>query len=164
VASGSLYSKLHAGSSKTAIRFHGAQAAGCAPVAEAFLAGERQVRPVKAQSRAQSLAIGNPADGDNAISVALSSGGQIVSVPEQDLPAGVSLLGRSSGLLTESAGAVTTMAAEQLYQQGAFDRHSKIVLVITGDGLKGLDLVEDAASCKNMLEACPQAVLELVGS
>ena len=164
VASGSLYSKLHAGSSKTPIRFHGAQAAGCAPVAEAFKAGESQVRPVKAQSRAQSLAIGNPADGDNAISAALSSGGQIVSVPEQDLPAGVSLLGRSSGLLTESAGAVTTMAAEQLYQQGSFDRHSKIVLVITGDGLKGLDLVEDAASCKNTLEACPQAVLESVGS
>lgn len=166
LASGSLYSKLYAGASQigaSGVRFHGSQAAGCSPIARAFSEGAEHVNPVKAASRAHSLAIGTPADGENALKAARASGGQIVAVPEEDLPRGVSLLGKATGVLTESAGAVTALGGEALAEQGAFDSNSKVVLVITGDGLKGLDLVEDSCLASESVEASPEAVLQAAG-
>lgn len=162
LASGSLFSKLHSAAlawDREEIRFHGAQPSGCSPIFQSFTAEENEVKPVKAQSRAHSLAIGTPADGDNALRAARLSGGSIVEVPENDLPRGVALLGGASGVLTESAGAVTTLGAELLADQGAFSPQSRVVLVITGDGLKGLDLVEDSAPPGESVAAAPQAVL-----
>lgn len=165
LASGSLYSKLAAGAAQvgaSSIRFHGAQAAGCAPISQAFAAGVEVVQPVRPASRAHSLAIGTPADGDRALAVARASGGQIVAAPEEELPQGVALLGQTSGVLTESAGAVTTLGAQLLADQGTFAADARVVLVITGDGLKGLDLVEEAASAEASVEAKPDAVLDAV--
>jgi threonine synthase len=167
IASGSLYSKLVSGADQAdakGIRFHGAQAAGCAPVAKAYDDAEQHVQPVKPDSRAHSLAIGNPADGDTALKAAAASEGEIVAVPESSLPQGVSILGAASGLLTESAGAVTTLGADQLAAAGKFNQASRIVLVITGDGLKGMDLVEDSVLLSESLPTCADTVLEFVGS
>jgi len=167
-ASGSLYSKLYSAAQQThpnnTIRFHAGQAEGCSPIAQAWNNNLEHPEPVRPNSRAHSLAIGNPADGANAIRAARASGGQIVAVPETDLPQGVSLLGKHCGVLTESAGAVTTLAAQQLAYQGHFNCNSRIVLVVTGDGLKGLDLVQD--SCLTGLATCPanpDQVLERLG-
>ena len=166
-ASGSLYSKLAAAADQSrpghSIRFHAAQAEGCSPIAQAFISGEDHPRPVRPESRAHSLAIGNPADGANALRAARQSGGQIVSVPEEFLPQGVGLLGKHSGVLTESAGAVTTLGAEHLARKGAFDADSRVVLVITGDGLKGTDLVEDSVAKElKSVPADPHQVLSLL--
>ena len=148
LASGSLFSKLYSGAlqaSAAPVVFNGAQPQGCSPIADAFASSSDQVLPVKARSRAHSLAIGTPADGENALRAARRSGGRIVSVAEADLPRGVSLLGEACGVLTESAGAVTVLGAQLLADQGAFSSSDRVVLVVTGDGLKGLDLVEDVA-------------------
>ena len=72
-------------------RLVGAQAAGCAPVATAF-AEERRVMPVRPNSLASSIAIGNPADGDLAIATAAASGGGVYAVPEEEIGPNISLL------------------------------------------------------------------------
>jgi threonine synthase len=126
------------------VAFHGAQAAGCSPVATAFAAGSEDVRPVKPNTVAKSLAIGNPADGFYAIREARSSGGRIAAVPEEDVSEGIKLLASTEGIFTETAGGVTISALERLVREGAIDPGEETVALITGIGLKTLEAAPPA--------------------
>jgi threonine synthase len=121
--------------------FNGAQGAGCAPVAEAFSAGQDFCRPVRPAGIAKSLAIGNPADGPYALDLARRSGGSIDAVTDDEIRAGIRLLAETTGIFTETAGGVTTAVLAKLAERGDIDADERVVLVITGDGLKTLDAV-----------------------
>jgi threonine synthase len=118
---------------------HGAQAEGCSPVASAFQAGTDAVRPVKPNTVAKSLAIGNPADGFYAIKEVTSTGGLMEVVPEPDVVEGMKLLARTEGMFTETAGGVTVAALERLVRAGKIGRDEETVALITGIGLKTLE-------------------------
>jgi threonine synthase len=121
--------------------FCGAQAEGCSPVAAAFAAGEDFCRPVKPDTIAKSLAIGNPADGPYALDLARATGGAIESVSDDEIRAGVRLLAETTGIFTETAGGVTTAVLAKLAERGAIEPGERVVAYITGDGLKTLDCV-----------------------
>jgi len=150
VASGSLFTKVARGfeewrevglvDSELPV-FNGAQASGCSPVAQAFEAGHEVCRPVKPDTIAKSLAIGNPADGPYALELARSSGGGIDSVTDDEIRAGIRLLAETTGVFTETAGGVTTATLAKLAERGEISRDERVVLLITGDGLKTLDAV-----------------------
>jgi threonine synthase len=150
VASGSLFTKIAKGfeewlelglASGSAPRMNGAQAEGCAPVANAFAAGHEVCRPVKPNTIAKSLAIGNPADGPYALDLARRSGGSIDAVSDEEIRAGITLLAETTGIFTETAGGVTTAVLAKLAARGDIGADERVVLVITGDGLKTLDAV-----------------------
>jgi threonine synthase len=150
VASGSLFTKLAKGFeewielglvSGDVPAMNGAQADGCSPVAQAFAAGHDVCRPVKPDTIAKSLAIGNPADGPYALDLARRSGGGIDSVSDDEIRAGVRLLAETTGIFTETAGGVTTAVLAKLAKRGDIDPAERVVLVITGDGLKTPDAV-----------------------
>ena len=150
IASGSLFTKIARGFDEwrevgllegdTPIMC-GAQAAGCAPVARAFEAGEDFCRPVKPDTIAKSLAIGTPADGPYALELARRSGGSIDAVSDEEVREGVRLLAETTGVFTETAGGVTTAVLRRLAERGEIDPSERVVLVITGEGLKTLDAV-----------------------
>jgi threonine synthase len=119
----------------------GAQAEGCSPVAQAFAAGTDVCRPVKPDTIAKSLAIGNPADGPYAVDLAQRTGGSIESVTDDEIRAGIRLLAETTGLFTETAGGVTTAVLAKLAAAGKIDPSERVVAYITGDGLKTLDAV-----------------------
>lgn len=153
VASGSLYTKIAKGftewlelgiSEGELPHMHGGQAAGCAPVQAAFVSGADVCRPVKPDTIAKSLAIGNPADGPYALELARSSGGSIEAVDDDEIRAGIRLLAETTGIFTETAGGVTTATLAKLAESGAIGPRDSVVLVITGDGLKTLDAVRDS--------------------
>jgi threonine synthase len=121
----------------------GAQAEGCSPVAQAFAAGTEVCRPVKPDTIAKSLAIGNPADGPYAVELANRTGGVIESVTDDEIRAGIRLLAETTGIFTETAGGVTTAVLARLAAAGAIDPDERVVAYITGDGLKTLDAVRD---------------------
>src|ERR687890_2403501 len=150
IASGSLFTKVARGFEEwlevglvegTLPRFSGAQALGCSPVAQAFEAGHDFCKPVKASTIAKSLAIGNPADGPYAIDLARRSGGTIDSVTDDEIRAGIRLLAETTGIFTETAGGVTTAVLAKLAERGEIDPGERVVVLITGDGLKTLDTV-----------------------
>jgi threonine synthase len=152
VASGSLFTKIARGFEEwlelglvkgVLPAFNGAQAAGCSPVATAFDAGEDFCRPVKPSTIAKSLAIGNPADGPYALDLARRSGGSVESVTDQEIRDGIRLLAETTGIFTETAGGVTTAVLRKLADQNAIGADERVVVVITGDGLKTLDAVRD---------------------
>jgi threonine synthase len=150
VASGSLFTKIAKGFeewtelglvSGEAPRMNGAQAEGCSPVATAYAAGHDVCRPVKPKTIAKSLAIGNPADGPYAIELAKRTGGSVDAVSDDEIRAGIALLAQTTGIFTETAGGVTTAVLAKLAERGEIDPDERVVLVITGEGLKTLDAV-----------------------
>ena len=152
IASGSLFSKLGRGLSEwlelglvsgQLPAFSGAQAEGCSPVASAFADGKDTCRPVKPDTIAKSLAIGNPADGPYALDLARSTGGSIESVSDQEIRDSIRLLAETTGIFTETAGGVTTAVLAKLAEAGAIDANERVVAYITGDGLKTPGTVKD---------------------
>jgi threonine synthase len=119
----------------------GAPADGGAPLAQAFAAGTDVCRPVKPDTIAKSLAIGNPADGPYALELARRSGGSVDAVTDDEVRAGIRLLAETTGIFTETAGGVTTATLAKLAERGDIDPGERVVLVITGEGLKTLDAV-----------------------
>ena len=118
-------------------RIHGAQPAGCAPIADAVIAGRELIVPVKEpRTIARSLAIGNPADGFYAARAIRQSGGSAASVSDEEIVASMRLLAETEGIFTETAGGVTVAAARRLIAQGAIRPDESLVLCITGQGLK----------------------------
>ena len=150
IASGSLYTKIHRGytdlielglvSGEVPV-LNGAQADGCSPVATAWGAGRDFVAPVVPDTIAKSLAIGNPADGVFALETARSTGGSVSAVTDAEIVDGIRLLAETTGIFTETAGGVTTAVLRKLAEQGEIGADERVVLYITGDGLKTLDAV-----------------------
>jgi threonine synthase len=120
---------------------NGAQATGCSPVAQAYAAGHEVCRPVKPDTIAKSLAIGNPADGPYAIELARATGGGIDAVDDDEIRAGIRLLAETTGIFTETAGGVTIATLAKLAERGDIDADERVVAYVTGDGLKTPDAV-----------------------
>jgi threonine synthase len=127
----------------TPYRVFGAQASGCSPVSAAFAQGHDVVRPVRPDTIARSLAIGNPADGPYVLDAVRRTGGAVADVSDADVVDGIRLLARTEGLFAETAGGVTVACARKLLAEGRLDPDAETVLLITGDGLKTLEAVAD---------------------
>ncbi|MBI3426073.1 MAG: threonine synthase [Acidobacteria bacterium] len=148
MAGGSLITKIHKAFGELArlglieekqTRFYGAQATGCNPIAAAVKAGTRDIRPVKPNTVAKSLAIGNPADGYFATGVITQSGGWSEDVSDPELVDAIKLLAETEGVFTETAGGTTLAVTRKLLAQGRLNPDSRIVIAITGNGLKTLE-------------------------
>ena len=117
-------------------KFYAAQGAGCAPIVNTIKERSDIVKPVKPNTIAKSLAIGNPADGYYATRVALDSGGWAESATDDEIVEGMKLLAQTEGIFTETAGGVTVASAKKLIEQGVIPRNESLVICITGNGLK----------------------------
>ena len=122
-------------------KIFGAQAEGCSPVSAAFKAGHDVVRPVRPDTIAKSLAIGNPADGPYVLDIARRTGGAVEDVDDGEIVAAIKQLARTEGIFTETAGGVTIGVLRKLIETGQLDPAAETVAINTGDGLKTLDAV-----------------------
>jgi len=152
VASGSLLTKIRKGFDELHqvglldhapnVRVSGAQALGCSPVATAWREGSDTIRPVKPDTIAKSLAIGNPADGYFALDAVRQTEGGLAAVSDGEVVEGIRLLARTEGIFAETAGGVTVASLKRLADEGVVTPDERVVLYITGLGLKTLDAVE----------------------
>lgn len=126
-----------------AYKIFGAQATGCSPVAAAFKAGHQVARPVKPDTIAKSLAIGNPADAVYVLDICRRTGGALEDVSDDEIREGILLLARTEGIFTETAGGTTTAVLKKLVETGQLDPDAETVIINTGMGLKTLDAVSD---------------------
>jgi threonine synthase len=151
IASGALLTKINIGfremnslglvEASVKTRFYGAQAEGCSPVVDAYLREETRVRPVRPNSVAKSLAIGNPADGTYALQTMKESQGAATKVTEEEVHLGIELLAQTEGIFTETAGGVVISALKNLADQGTFGCDETVVVYVTGNGLKTQEVV-----------------------
>ncbi|WGW13987.1 threonine synthase [Saxibacter everestensis] len=124
-------------------RIFGAQATGCSPVAEAFDAGWDVAKPVRPDTIAKSLAIGNPADAPFVLDIVRRTGGAVAAVSDAEIVAGIRLLAETEGVFAETAGGVTVANLVKLLDDGRLDPDAETVVINTGDGLKTLDAIAD---------------------
>ncbi len=121
------------------VRFFGAQATGCSPIAKAVKSGSDQIEPQRPNTIARSLAIGNPADGTYAAKAIRQSGGWAEDVSDVEIVSAIQELAETEGVFTETAGGVTTAVTARLYAHGRISRDELTVACITGNGLKTTD-------------------------
>jgi threonine synthase len=146
----------------TPYRIFGAQATGCSPVSRAFAEGHDVVRPVRPDTIARSLAIGNPADGPYVLDSVRRTGGAVADVSDAEVVDGIRLLARTEGVFAETAGGVTVACARKLLAEGRLDPDADTVLLITCDGLKTLDAVADHVGPTATVDISTAAVREVL--
>ncbi len=165
-AGGTLSSRIHKGlvelqhlglAETDATRIHIAQPSGCNPIASAILAEDAEIRPVTPETAAHSLAIGAPGDGYLVIDAVRKRGGTGGFASDPEIFAGIDLLARTEGILTEPAGGTTIAVLRKLAEAGRFDPDEVVVAVITGNGLKTLE-DHPAKQWPSMIECDPQAM------
>lgn len=151
-ASGSLVTKIWKGLKEMAIvglidevktRVYGAQAEGCSPIAQAWKEGRDFIKPVKPNTIAKSIAIGNPADGIYALQVTKESKGDWETATDEEIIEGIKLLAETEGIFTETAGGTTIAVLKKLAQRGAFRRDEVVVAYITGNGYKTMEVLDN---------------------
>src|SRR5277367_3022101 len=121
------------------VKFFGAQATGCSPIADAVKRGLSRLEPQKHNTIARSLAIGNPADGPFALRLIRESGGWAEDLSDPEIIDAIKLLAETEGVFTETAGGVTAGVTRKLVEQGRIGRDETTVVCITGNGLKTTD-------------------------
>lgn len=126
------------------VRFFGAQATGCSPIARAVKSGSDVVEPQRPQTIARSLAIGNPADGIYAARAIRETGGWAEDVSDVEIVSAIQELAETEGIFTETAGGVTTAVTARLYAHGRIQPDELTVTCITGNGLKTTDVLSGA--------------------
>ncbi|MDX8413331.1 MAG: threonine synthase [Mariprofundales bacterium] len=136
-----------------ATKMFGAQATGCSPISRSVKEGADLIHPVKADTIAKSLAIGNPADGFYANRVMRDSGGWAEDVSDAEVIAAMKLLGETEGIFTETAGGVTLGVTKKLLEQGKLNRDESIVVCITGNGLKTQEAVQNEITPPRIIDA-----------
>jgi threonine synthase len=146
------------------VRISGAQAAGCAPVAAAFIDSSDTIRPVKPDTIAKSLAIGNPADGYFALDAVRRSGGGLAAVTDEEVVEGIRLLAACEGIFGETAAGVTVATLRHLADQGIIRSEERVVAMITGHGLKTLEAVAPQAGPTATIEPTIESFNSAFGS
>jgi threonine synthase len=141
----------------TPYRLFGAQATGCSPVAAAFKAGQDVVAPVRPDTIAKSLAIGNPADGPYVLDTCRRTGGAVEDVSDEEVVEGIKLLARTEGIFAETAGGVTVAVLRKLLEAGQLDPEADTVVFNTGDGLKTVDAIAGAVGPSAQITASAAA-------
>src|SRR5215211_2390012 len=154
IASGALLTKVHQGFwaladhglvERTPVKVHGAQSTGCSPVATAFAAGVDEVTPVRPSGIVKSLAIGDPADGAEALATVRGTGGRIEAVDDDEVVEAIVLLARTTGVFGETAAGVTVATVGRLAARGEFRPGERVVALITGHGLKTREVLDGRA-------------------
>ncbi|MFL6026460.1 MAG: threonine synthase [Friedmanniella sp.] len=160
VASGSQLTKIDKGFAELVklglveekpVTIYGAQATGCSPISQAYRAGQDFVAPVRPNTIAKSLAIGNPADGPYVLDVVRRTGGLIADVDDDTVVANIQRLARTEGVFAETAGGVTVGVTAKLIADGVLDPDAETVVINSGDGLKTLDAVSGKVGPKTTI-------------
>ena len=176
-ASGSLYTKIWKGFKElekvgligeVKTRMLGAQAEGCSPIAQAWKEGRDFIKPVKPNTIAKSIAIGNPADGIYALQVARESNGAWETATDEEIIEGIKLLAETEGIFTETAGGTTIAVLKKYVEKGMISPEETVVVYITGNGYKTMEVLEGKLSTpiriKPTLKDFKEKVLARVGT
>ncbi|MCS7137247.1 MAG: threonine synthase [Deltaproteobacteria bacterium] len=137
---------------KVKTKVHGAQAEGANPIVSAYKQGRKTIKPVKPNTIAKSLAIGNPADGVYALQTIKESGGSAEDVTDDEIVEGIKMLAREEGIFTETAGGVTVAVTKKLKEKGIIGAEDSVVIAITGNGLKTQEAIKNSMREPTIIE------------
>jgi threonine synthase len=147
------------------VRLIGAQAEGCAPIVEAFKAGDEDITPIEhPDTVAKSLAIGDPGDGYYVLQAIRESGGVAESASDDEILDAIDLLASREGVFSEPAGGVTIAVLKKLVTSGVITADETVVCCVTGNGFKAADTLQDRLVSSSVIQPSLHAFQEVYGS
>ncbi|MCX8200873.1 MAG: threonine synthase [Candidatus Caldarchaeum sp.] len=172
MASGALFGALHKGLKEfekfgvihgQETVFHGVQPVGCSPISTAFEQGSEEVKPVKKpETVVKSLAIGNPGDGNYALSIARKTGGTCQKIADNETIEAVKNLAKYTGIFAEPGGAITVAAVKKMKDEGLLDAGDEVVCCVTGAGFKVDEVLEQISGQTYVVPAKLDRILEVL--
>jgi len=139
------------------------QPEGAAAIARAARAGAESVEPVPdAATVADSLNVQVPRNALQALRRIRESDGAAVTVPDDAIVAAIARLARTTGVFAEPAAAAALAGLKQALSEGLIDHEERIVLMITGSGLKDIPAAARSMVLPDPVEPTMEAVSEFL--
>jgi threonine synthase len=129
-------------------RLLGVQASGAQPIYEAWKANDEKLRPRKADTLADSIAVGMPRNQTKALRAIRESGGAMVAVEDQEILSSMYELARSTGVFGEPAGVTGVAGLLRAISDGIVKKNETVLHIVSGNGLKDV---------RSAMKACPEA-------
>jgi threonine synthase len=172
VGDGNIITGLHKGFTdllrlgwiETVPRLIGVQARGSSAIYNAFASGSDTIEPVHAQTLADSISVDLPRDGQRALRAARQTGGAYVQVEDDDILVAMRQLGRQAAVFAEPAGAAAQAGLMKALQEDLVQRHERVVVMVTGSGLKDVDAAMDATGGARVIEPKLEVLEQAVGN
>ncbi|MFQ5921927.1 MAG: threonine synthase [Anaerolineales bacterium] len=142
-------------------RLYGIQSTGSAAVTHAFEAGTEVIQPVQSDTIADSISVDLPRDGFRALRAVRDTGGAMIAVEDGAILEAIRTLGREA-IFAEPAGAAAYAGLEAAIGSGRVASHERIVVVITGSGLKDVPAAMRAAGEATVIEPTLEALRDVV--
>ena len=136
------------------------QASGCCPINTAAAAGTTEWIPQEENTLADSIAVGVPRNPIKALNAIRESNGVVVNVSDEEILAAMRLLGATSGVFAEPAGATGTAGVKKVLELGLIERDASVVSIVTGNGLKDVNNAIKAAGEPMRIAPDMDALLE----
>ncbi len=144
-------------------RLMGVQAEGSAAIANAFFVRNEDIQPVSAETVADSISADVPSDGLRALRAATQTGGEYLTVSDDEILQAMLPLARDAAVFAEPAAAAAYAGLDKFAKAGLTDPDEYVVVLVTGNGLKDVNaalqvtgtaprIPPDAAALKAALE------------
>jgi threonine synthase len=143
-------------------RLVGVQAEGAAPLVRAWEEGGEEIEPLVPDTLADSISVGQPRDRVKALRAVRETGGQYVAVSDEEILEAMRLLGREAAVFAEPAGAAGFAGLSKLAARGEIDPEERIVVLVTGNGLKDVDSAIGATGQPEIIEPTMAALRRLI--
>ncbi len=140
----------------------GVQAEGSAAIYNAWKAGTETVTPVTPATLADSISVGKPRDPVKALRAVRETGGAMVLVSDEEILEAMRLLGREGAVFAEPAAAAAMAGFLRALQEGWLDSEERVVVLITGSGLKDIRAAVQATGAPHRLPPDVQALEDLM--
>jgi threonine synthase len=146
-------------------RLIGVQAEGSSSLVRAWISGQDPalMTPGPAETVADSISASLPRDRVKAMRAVRQTGGAYVSVSDEAILAAIPELAQQTGVFAEPAAAATLAGLRQAQLEGAIAPNERVVLLVTGSGLKDIRSAMRSVGTAHEVGATMADVRNLIG-
>jgi threonine synthase len=135
----------------------GVQAQGAAPLYRAWK-NRKPLEPVEPKTIADSISVGIPRNGVMALRDLYRWEGRMVTVTDEEILEAMRILGQESGVFGEPAGVASLAGLIKALREGMVEKKDKVVVIITGNGLKDVSAALHAVSMPEAIDPTLESV------
>jgi len=132
------------------------QAEGSASIYQAFIKKQESPEPVEANTIADSISVDLPRDGVKALRALRESDGDCVTISDQDILSAQQRLAREKGIFCEPSAAAAFAGFLKFHQEKPIRSTNKVVILLTGSGLKDLESANAAITDRKLIRIDPE--------
>ena len=143
-------------------RIFGIQSEKSAAIANAYFKGTEKIEPVDATTIADSISVNFPRDGVRAVRAARQTGGEYITVPDEEIIAGIAEFGQL-GIFAEPAGATALAGLKKAVATGRIGPEDPVLLLNTGSGLKDIRAAMQSVAAAPIIEPTMTALKQHLG-